>query len=56
MIQHLDVEQLPGSDQLHRQRHIGRRRGGITGGVVVDGGDGGCLRAHRVEEDLTLTP
>jgi hypothetical protein len=56
MVQHLDVEQLPGSDQLDGEGDIGRRGGGIARGVVVDGDEGGGLLAHRVAEDLTLTP
>ena len=54
MVEQLDIEQLPGCHDLHREGHIGRRGRRIPRRVVMDGNEGSGLLADRVPEDLTL--
>ena len=54
VVEQLDVEQLPGRHDLHRQRHVGRRGGRIPRRVVMDGDESRGLLADRVAEDFTL--
>jgi hypothetical protein len=56
VIEQLDSEQLPGGHDLHREGHVGRRRRGIAGRVVMDGDEGRGLLSHGVTEDLTRPP